>query len=165
MAYCDKAVFIKVGEKEYSYQVFYNDKGDCEAVRFYDEDGFLAEFLSVEDMNEYLGHAEPDVINREWDMIKRFRKKCDILSSLGDMGYSDEVSISDSEKTENHRAFVQRINILKGDMSSNEFGRVIGLNQATTYNLIKGTRSPGMNPLKRIADKCGVSVDWLIGRE
>jgi len=158
---------ISFGNRTWAYQVFWNDD-KCEAVRFYENDedgGFVTEFESVEQMKEYLYHDDPDIVNDELDRILKFRKKCDLFLSLekGNMKGMPK-TITEEEKRENQSVFTQRFRMLKGDMGNWEFGKILGLNGATVYSLVAGAKSVPSHTLKRIADVCGVSVDWLLGR-
>ncbi len=162
MGISDDLMEITIGEREYKYQVYYNSSWGYERVKLFESDGkYITEFPNLVKMREYLYHAEPDKVNAEIDAIKRFRES---YESCTRKEYSAaKGKIEESEKIENQKAFTDRIGILMGDMNSNQFGVILGLNQGTVYNIVHGTRGVGMNILKRIADRCGVSIDWLLG--
>lgn len=157
-------VKINIGDREYFYREELNDeRWVVDRVRIYDEDGFIVDFLSMEEMQEYLGHACPSVINEELDVLKRFRKKCKTLEEAGD--YADgPMSVNNEEKSKTQEAFWKRFRMLKGDLTNSQFSKVAGINMNTTQMIQTNRRLPGMHQMKRIADRCGVTVDWLLGR-
>ena len=152
---------VKVGDKEFQYVSSYDNRNNCKVVKLYDGGEYVTEFPTVDDMTEYLRHDVPEVIIEEIECLKRFREKCKVLLKT-DYNYMGG-KIEEKEKSRNHEAFVKRINILKGNLSNPEFGRIVGMNQCTLYNLVVGSRGPGQHILKRISEQCGVSVDWLLG--
>lgn len=155
-----ESIVIRVGDKVYSYQVFYG--GKSERVRFCAEDGrYITSFPSVDEMNGYLFRDSSEVINSEIDSILRFREKCDGIIDKG--YYYEKGGVEEAEKAENLAVFIKRINILMGELNSYQFGKIVGLNPGTIYNVAHGLRSPGVHILKRISEKCGVSIDWLLG--
>ena len=161
MGFCEEAKKIPVGDREFYYQEFFNDKGECERVRFYDSGGeFVTEFPNVQKMKGYLFRKEPEKVYAEIEAIKRFREKCKGI----DWSWKETKGfIGEDEKHINREALVDRIGILMGDMNSYQFGAVVGLNPGTIYNISHGTRGVGVHILKRIAEECGVTVDWLLG--
>lgn len=158
-------VKINIGEREYYYRAeLHDERWVVDRVRLYDKDGFIVDFLSMEEMEEYLGHACPSEINKELDVLKRFRKKCKILEELGD--YTDGLSMAvyDEEKSKTQEIFWKRFRMLKGDLTTYQFSKAAGINMNTTQMILTNRRLPGMHQMKRIADRCGVTVDWLLGR-
>ena len=152
---------IRVGCKEYSFEEVMNGKGVCDKVNLYDGVDYVTSFPNVEEMKEYLFHDVPAVVIEEIETLKRFRKKCETL--LGsDYNYMNG-TIGQEEKKRNQEMFMKRLNILKGEMSNPQFGKIVGIHHCTLYNLMVGARAPGLNILKRIAEQCGVTVDWLMG--
>lgn len=152
---------IKVGDKEYYYVGAFDSRNNCQVVKLYDEGEYVTEFPTVEDMKEYLYHDIPSVVEEEIEVLKKFRKKCEELLK-GDYNYMGG-EIGKDEKNRNSEDFIKRINILKGDMSNPQFGRIVGIHHCTLYNLVSGARGPGQHILRRISEQCGVTVDWLLG--
>lgn len=168
MGKVDEVKKIPIGGRAWAYQVFYDENGVQGAVRFYDgeDGGFVTEFESVDDMKRYLYHADVDAVNSELEKILKFRKKCDAFLAPEKRSWEGApTAVTQAEKEETRSVFTQRIRMLKGDMTNWEFGRVLGLNGATIYSLVAGAKSVPSYTLNRIADVCGVSVDWLLGRE
>ena len=163
MAKVEEMKKIPVGGKTWACQV-----GDGEGtVRIYDaETGcYVTEFESVEEMKNYLYHADTDTVNRELEAILQFRKKCDMFIVLEKRNRKGmPTTVTQEEKEDLQKAFTQRIRMLRGNMGNWEFGKVLGLSGATIYSLVAGAKSVPSHTLKRIADVCGVSVDWLLGR-
>lgn len=158
---CGEVLPVMVGEKEYSYQEFFDGNGEYEKVKFYDTDGvYITEFPDVRKMMDYLSHKDPVIIQHEIETLRKFRERC---KSFDYSWMSVKGSISEKEKKENNAAFMERLQMLMGDMNSYQFGAVVGLNSGTIYNISHGTRGVGMHILKRIAEVCGVSVEWLMG--
>jgi len=63
------------------------------------------------------------------------------------------------------RIFMQRMQELKGDMNDSEFSASLEMKYDTLYQYMSGRRFPTVFALSQIADKAGVSMDWLVGRE
>lgn len=61
--------------------------------------------------------------------------------------------------------FSARLKQLRGDRKKAEFGRFLGVPNSPTYQRYEDGRIPDAETLQRIADRCGVTVDWLFGRE
>ena len=59
--------------------------------------------------------------------------------------------------------FMERFRKLQGDMSNTEFADFLGLSRQTVGFYCNGERIPDALGLKRIAEKCNVSADWLLG--
>jgi len=60
-------------------------------------------------------------------------------------------------------AFFERVNSLKGSMSTNAFAKFLGVNQKTLDQMLKKERKPSLQMLIAICTKCRVSADWLLG--
>lgn len=58
-----------------------------------------------------------------------------------------------------HRAFVE----LQGNRTIQDFADLLGMSRATVGFYAAGTRIPDALGVKRIAERCGVSSDWLLG--
>lgn len=166
METCDNVKMLTVGDRTWQYQAFYDDKGKCYVIRFYDAVGdFVTEFESFDDMNNFLNHTEADKVNEQLNNVKKFRNfSNDFIAEM--VGKNPvEVSISVEEKEANEEVFQQRIKMLKCDMNNYEFGKLVGLGGGAIYSMFTGTKYPTAHLLKRIADKCGISADWLLGLE
>ena len=72
-------------------------------------------------------------------------------------------NITPEYKAEVQAIFMKRIEELKGDMTYAAFGEKVGLDTSVIYNYVTGGRVPVMAALKKIAESCDVSVDWLLG--
>lgn len=67
-------------------------------------------------------------------------------------------------REELQRNFMQRMQELKGDSSDAEFAGLLEMKYDSLYQYMTGRRFPSVYALCQIADKCGVSIDWLVGR-
>lgn len=59
--------------------------------------------------------------------------------------------------------FEQRLKELRGDMSNTEFADFLGISRQTIGFYLNGNRIPDIVGLRKIAEKCNVSADWLLG--
>ena len=59
--------------------------------------------------------------------------------------------------------FAERFAKLRGEMTQGEFAEFLGISRPTVGFYENGTRIPDALVLRQIAEKCDVSVDWLIG--
>lgn len=48
-------------------------------------------------------------------------------------------------------------------LSQGEFARCIGIGQVSVSQYERGDREPSLSKLKQIAERLGVSADWLLG--
>ena len=155
--YDDKRIII-VGGEEWTYQTHFNDSGQDDSVRLFDAAGeFVTVFFNRKDMMDYLSENAPESRIEALRAIKRFHNAsfCE----------ENEHTISAAEKQEMRATVIKRLAMLKGDMTNAEFGKAVGLATGTVYNYCNGSRIPGAEVLKRIASRCGVSADWLIGKD
>lgn len=62
--------------------------------------------------------------------------------------------------------FVRRLDRLRFElrMSQLEFAKLTGIPQPTIWCYLSGSRTPSIGNLCRLADRLGVSVDYLLGR-
>lgn len=67
------------------------------------------------------------------------------------------------ENNKRNKVFEKRFNELRGDLSQAEFADKIGLSRPSIGYYENGNRVPDISTLKRIAETCNVSADWLIG--
>lgn len=59
--------------------------------------------------------------------------------------------------------FRDRFNMLRGNKTQKEFADELGMSRATVAFYCAGDRVPDALTLRDIAEKCNVSVDWLLG--
>jgi len=59
--------------------------------------------------------------------------------------------------------FMKTFQILKGDISAHEFADKLGISRQTVGFYCHGDRIPDALGVKTIAEKCGVSTDWILG--
>lgn len=55
-----------------------------------------------------------------------------------------------------------RLKQVRGKLSGEQFAAQFGLNAQTIYRYERGTRKPGTKFLQMVANKTGVSLEWLI---
>ena len=60
--------------------------------------------------------------------------------------------------------FTERFRELQGDQSNTQFAEFLGLSRQTVGFYCNGDRIPDAIGLCDIAERCGVSADWLLGR-
>jgi len=61
------------------------------------------------------------------------------------------------------RFFLERLRLLRGTLNKAEFSRKLGIS-AQTYQHYEDGRIPRSDIISDIAQRCGVTVDWLLGR-
>ena len=66
-------------------------------------------------------------------------------------------------KNERLPIFTERFRELQGDRSNTEFAEFLEISRQTVGFYCNGDRIPDALTLKQIAEKCGVSADWLLG--
>ena len=59
--------------------------------------------------------------------------------------------------------FRERLDELRGQISYADFAAFLGISRATVGFYLAGKRVPNAADLKKIAEKCHVSTDWLVG--
>ena len=59
--------------------------------------------------------------------------------------------------------FTDRFRELQGDRSNTEFAKFLGISRQTVGFYCNGDRIPDALGIRDIAEKCGVSADWLLG--
>ena len=59
--------------------------------------------------------------------------------------------------------FRERLDKLRGEMSYAEFAENLGISRATMGFYLAGDRVPNAVDLKKIAERCEVPADWLLG--
>lgn len=58
--------------------------------------------------------------------------------------------------------FTKRFRKLRGERDNTEFGKFLGISRQTVGFYYNGDRIPDAQGIKQIAEKCGVSADWLL---
>lgn len=61
-------------------------------------------------------------------------------------------------------AIGERLSILIGDQSTSAFARKVGLSESLIRKYLKGS-DPSLSKAKQIAQRTGVSLNWLAGLE
>ena len=74
------------------------------------------------------------------------------------------MATNEESKKNRFPIFQERLNKLRGEMNQEAFARKIGISRPTVGFYENGERLPDALVLMKIADVCGVSVDWLLGR-
>lgn len=160
---------IRAGDVVFYYDLCYDSNEKVKAVKLYDEkDEYITEFFSKKDLMEFFDTHTDEEILKELGIIQSFRVRSKEWFANGGPNpfvQPRNLNIRRTEKMEVQEAFLKRINMLIGDMSSADLAKILDLQPSTVYNVISGNRFPTAYFLKRIADRCGVSVDWLIGRQ
>ena len=59
--------------------------------------------------------------------------------------------------------FKERFRVLQGERSNTEFAEFLGMSRQTVGFYYNGNRIPDALGIRDIAEKCGVSADWLLG--
>ena len=67
------------------------------------------------------------------------------------------------QETARFQAFTDRFRELQGDRSNTEFAQFLGISRQTVGFYCNGDRIPDALGVRDIAEKCGVSSDWLLG--
>lgn len=57
----------------------------------------------------------------------------------------------------------ERLNILKGNMTTVDFAKKCGICRATAGFYLDGVREPSANNIEKICKRCDCSADWLLG--
>lgn len=71
--------------------------------------------------------------------------------------------ITKEEKAKTQEMFMRRLEQIMGGKSCDEFAHEVGLSRNNVYSYVHGYRFPTAHALKRIAERCGCTVDWLVG--
>lgn len=66
-------------------------------------------------------------------------------------------------KNERLPIFTERFRELQGEQSNTEFADFLGISRQSVGFYINGDRVPDALTLTKIAEKCDVSADWLLG--
>ena len=110
-------------------------------------------------------NSNADATVKLYDAEGRPVKEFDRLKSMTDwiLEAVNEEQKRGREKMQ--ETFMRRMEELKGDMTDSDFGIALGMSCSSVYQYLVGRRFPSVGALAQIADKFGVSVDWLIGRD
>ena len=68
-------------------------------------------------------------------------------------------------REEMQKHFMMKMQELQGDRNDAEFAGFLGMKYDTLYQYLTGKRFPSVYALAQIANRCGVTMDSLIGRE
>jgi transcriptional regulator with XRE-family HTH domain len=77
------------------------------------------------------------------------------------------ISMRDAAETKQvHLAFSERIMALQDmyHLNMHQLSKLCGLSHANFIAWMDGKQSPSAASLLRVADRCDVSIDWLLGR-
>lgn len=66
-------------------------------------------------------------------------------------------------KDDQIRIFKDRLDKLRDKRSNTEFSKALGMSRQTIGFYLNGDRLPDVLSLRKIAEKCDVSTDWLLG--
>lgn len=62
--------------------------------------------------------------------------------------------------------FCKKLALLRGSKSQKEFAEFLGITSQSTYHRLEtGKTKPDSAELEMISQKCGVTIDWLLGRD
>lgn len=162
MESCDSPVKITVGGIEWYYQTFYKDDGNVDAVRLYDKNGeFVREFKNLDKLSVWLKRRAD---TKREELAKRVAKKIEKYDVEKKRRLRNEW-IPESEKAKTQAIFMKRLSEIMGEMSLTEFSDKLGLSVGVVKQYLDGGRFPSGHVFKRIANRCGVTTDWLLGRD
>lgn len=154
MENCDAPVKITVGGREWYYQKFYEENGKVSCVRLYDGAGdFVREYSNIYRLTGSLGA----MVRREKEAVAKKAKGVVIEKR-------ETAGITEEERVYAKKIVVERLNELCDGMTVTEFANKVGLTADTVGGYLRGDKTPQIVYLKRIADRFGVSADWIIGR-
>lgn len=71
--------------------------------------------------------------------------------------------MSQQQKYNKSEIFAARLRQLRGGKSQDDFARELGLSSQQTYRNYEAGRVPRIEVLQRIAQHCGVTVEWILG--
>ena len=74
-----------------------------------------------------------------------------------------KVYITKEEKDKNQEIFMNRLGELMGKLTVVEFSNKLGMSDKVIHSYLSGYRFPNGHVVKRIAEKCGVTADWILG--
>lgn len=74
------------------------------------------------------------------------------------------MGMSQQETSRRGKIFAGRLRTLRSGRKKAEFQRFLGINSPVTYQNYEDGRIPESGMLEQIADRCGCTVDWLLGR-
>lgn len=106
------------------------------------------------------GEMKEAVYDGEGKCYGEFKSTDDMVSWI----HEETLREQRKEKEKIQEAFMRRLEQLKGDSSDSDFAVYLGMNGATVYQYLTGRRFPTAAALIQIADRCNVTIDWLVGR-
>ena len=60
------------------------------------------------------------------------------------------------------KLFIERLDQVRGNESKAKFNKKIGLNNKSEYNIRNGLSSPTLELMTKIANRCDISLTWLV---
>lgn len=157
-----KPVKISFVGIEWYYQAFYNENGEECYIRLYDSGGdFVKEFRTLVKLLEW---AEKRSKTEKARRVKRGIQIAERFDDKKKKSLRNEW-ISKEEKEETQRVFMERIRELIGEDDVRSFASRCGMNEGTISGYVNGQRFPTAYAIKRIAIRCGVTTDWLLGKD
>lgn len=156
---CDSPVKITVGGVEWYYQTFYRENGEVYVVRLYDSSGeFVREYKSLGSLTGALKQIVKFQKKKDEEEAKEVREKAFRPKNT-------IRGITKEEMEEVKKAIVERLGKLKGERSLTAFADQVELSVVTIQHYVMGSSVPSVYALKRISEKCGVTIDWLLGND
>lgn len=142
---------IVINGNTWQYQNLYDERRKHEVIKLYKSNGqYVKDFLRFGDLVNYVKGKNEE---------ERVEVKQDDRNRLQEAGRCESEIQKIIQKN-----FFKNFRELMNGMNSTEFAEKYGLNKSTVYNYCTGKRFPNAAALYNIAEKCGVTVDWLIGR-
>ena len=79
--------------------------------------------------------------------------------------FETESPLNETEEIQEkrQRIFMQNLQKLRGEMSDAELADFLEMKYGTIYQYLTGRRFPSLQAAAQIAEKFGVSIDWLVG--
>ena len=157
-----KPVKITLVGKEWYYQRFYDEKGNESAANLYDSGGdFVKEFRTL---SKLLDWAQKKSEREKEARVKRGIRAVEKFDNDKKRALRNEW-ITKEEKEETQKVFMERIRELIGEGDARSFANRCGMNEGTISGYVNGKRFPTAHAIKRIAIRCGVTTDWLLGKD
>ena len=155
-----RPVKFTTGGVEWYYQMFWDGAGNETGANLYDSGGdFVKEFVSLEKLMTWAKRkSEREKARR----IEKGVQEAEKYDKGKKRGLRNEW-ITAEEKEETQRFFVDRLKELVGEDGIDSFAEKIGMNSGTISGYINRRRFPTAYAVKRIAMRCDVTTDWLLG--
>ena len=157
---CGNLVKITVGGREWYYQMFYKGAGEVDFVRLYDAGGApLRDYKSLNRLTGSLGMVVRRQKEAKTKEAKGVAEK--MYKPRGDV----ERGISKAEKDAVRASIVNKLDDIKGERTIAEFSDDVGLGYSVIRGYLNGGVVPSVFAVKRIAERCGVSADDILGAD